>query len=161
MKKIIVVTKIIIVIIILLIQSMSAALADDSTSEKECKELIAFSDAKYNIVDRLETYILDKGSDVDCQTKHGETPLIYACRRDNERVAIFLIEEQRVNTDLQDRHGNTALFYAVKKNNFKIMKSLVDARARLNIENNKEETAIMTTKNNDVINFLTEYGAWK
>ena len=58
----------------------------------------------------LVEQLLDKGADIDAQTKDGETSLMYACRK-HQPAMVRLLLARGARVSAQDKYGETALDY--------------------------------------------------
>ena len=109
--------------------------------------------------------LLDKGIDVNCKDKDGNTPLIIACNKGwcsyvchTDTVKILL--EKNVNINEKNNEGYNALFYAIFNYNAKTLKLLLNHKVDMNNCDNKNNTALMVACIYDRYNaaeILSEY----
>ena len=110
---------------------------------------------------------IEKGSDINNQDINGETPLMYAIKRQNLEIIEYLLKGS--NTDLIDINKRTALMYAVETQNLdiiryfiKYLKDYQEEGSVINFQDNNGKTALMYAakmQNLDIINYLLKKGA--
>jgi len=86
---------------------------------------IACAEGKTDVVE----YFIQKGADLNMQTNYRETPLIIACRKNDDDSHLEIIKmllAAGVDITLEDVKGRNALFYAEEKDNEELIKILTD-----------------------------------
>lgn len=119
-----------------------------------------FDLARSGSVDQMETYLNQNPLDLNSKNPSGFTPLILACYRGNDAVAIFLIEKG-ANVDLGNENG-TALMGATVKGNKKIVTFLIKNKANINIQDASGLTALhyaVQFRNYDLVHVLIQANA--
>ncbi|OUM57807.1 hypothetical protein PIROE2DRAFT_17096 [Piromyces sp. E2] len=90
------------------------------------------------------------------------TPLIYACKHNNENMVAYLIE-QGVDLNKENRIGNTSIFYACLYGNENIFKALIKNGVNFNKKNKNGQTPLIYAcynKNEYIIKALIKNGAY-
>jgi len=107
-------------------------------------------------------YLIGKTDDInDKDNFYRTTPLFIALRRRNFKIALILLENDKINIDEKDNNGNTALVLAVKCGNLELVKSLIKYGANINVKSNngKPLLSIATNNNNiEIVKFLVKSG---
>ena len=75
---------------------------------------------------KVVTYLINNGANVNALYEGDYTPLMFAIDRDNNEMAKLFLEHG-ANVHLVDKHGNGALWKAVFHNNLEIVRLLVKA----------------------------------
>jgi len=109
--------------------------------------------------------LLDAGVNVDIETGHGETPLMYAARNTRPNAVVFLLA-QGADISHKDSKGKTVLHDILaskhKGDLRRTIKAVYDAGAEVNAKSVIGETPLMQMcQNNNVegVQTLLEYGA--
>lgn len=87
---------------------------------------------------------LEKGGDPDRQFSQGRTLLMMAViRNDKEMIERLLSLDVYADVDVADTDGNTPLIVACEKDNVEVAKKLINAGAKVNLQNNRGMSALM------------------
>jgi ankyrin repeat protein len=81
-------------------------------------------------------------SNVNVQTRHGETPLMVAIKRHKGAMAEYLIETGRVDLNLTNNEGENAAHYAARENNQELFLILLAKGMPLLRKNKKGQTPV-------------------
>ena len=82
---------------------------------------------------QILSLLVRRGANYRQPDKQGNTPLINACKANNEKVVKKLILGS--NIDFADREGRTAISYAIEANAESIVERLINAHADLSADN--------------------------
>lgn len=98
---------------------------------------------------------LEKGGDPDRQFSQGRTLLMMAViRNDNEMIERLLSLDVYADVDIADEDGNTPLIIACEKDNVEVARTLINAGAKVNLQNNRGMSALMScAMNGDIALF--------
>lgn len=103
---------------------------------------------QYNSNNEIIKLLLEKGINVNCKDKDGNTPIIIACDKGwalemcyADTVKILL--DKNANINEKNNEGYNALYYAIFNFNAKTLKLLLDHKVDLNNCDNKNNTALM------------------
>ena len=99
----------------------------------------AFKNELLSVVKKL----IAKGADVNKHNKYGYTPLIKACKENNKKYALALLERTYIEVNLVNNHGETALYWASEKGMLAVVEKLIEKGADVNIQNEDGYTALM------------------
>jgi ankyrin repeat protein len=124
------------------------------------KSLLLFACLANNAVSiDVAKLLLKKGVDVN-KEGHGTTPLICACRTNNEHIIDLLIQAG-ANLDKQDSSGDTALMNACIHCDSRVVKKLIDAGCNIHLKNRIGQNALYFATNlcADSENLLLKAGA--
>jgi ankyrin repeat protein len=75
---------------------------------------------------RLGNNFIQQGGDCNIRDKYGYTPLMLACRANQEALACLLLQQPCLNTAAENGEGFTALGYAVMKGTVSMVQALLD-----------------------------------
>lgn len=109
--------------------------------------------------------LIDFGANVDFVTANEkETPLMFACRKDDLAVVKKIVEKTKKSINAETNTGNTALSYAAGNNGkgVKMLQFLIDNRAKVNLANGKGRNALLEavgSQSLEKVQFLVENGA--
>lgn len=121
-----------------------------------------FDVARYGTVQQMENLYRENPDVINNIDPKKFSPLILACYRGNEDVALFLIEKVK---DIDYTSGmGTALMAAVMNGNINLVKKLIDHKANLNITDKDEKTALIYAvffNKNEIAKALIDAGADK
>lgn len=98
---------------------------------------------------------------IDSVFNNGRTPLIVACTKNNESLAVYLIEMD-ADLDIVDVFGKTALLYACDENNSYIRYNLLEYECDVNISGKDRDTALQfacSFQDESLVELLLDYGA--
>lgn len=109
----------------------------NNAETKKDRSYQAFAAAEKGEVPPLER-LFKRGMSVNVRDSEGRTLLMYTR---NLETAIWLLD-QKIDIDAVEKHGNTALHFAAAQNHFDKAKLLIDARAKLNLRNERERTPL-------------------
>mgnify|MGYP006171432743 CR=1 FL=1 len=121
-----------------------------------------FTIARSGTVEQVKELMKTLPNCINQKNADGYTPLILACYRSNNEVAIFFIENGALINE--NSPMGTALMAAIVKGNNEIGKLLIDKKADLNIIDNQGTTALMYAvqfKNIEMIKLLLAHKADK
>ena len=102
--------------------------------------------------------LLEHGADVNAQGMHRQTPLHRAMGCGNVEAGQCLID-CGANINAQDGTGWTPLHSATFATSVQPARLLLDHGADVNVQNDKGQTPSQFTERQDIIEFLSEYGA--
>lgn len=121
-----------------------------------------FDVARYGTVQQMENLYRENPDVINKIDSKKFSPLILACYRGNEDVALFLIEKVK---DIDYTSGmGTALMAAVMNGNLKLIEKLIDHKANLNITDKDGKTALIYAvffNKNEIAKALINAGADK
>jgi len=130
-------------------------------SESFSQESI-FTIARSGSVDQVKELLKTEPNCINQKNSDGFTPLILACYRSNNEVAVFFIENgASIN---ENSPMGTALMAAIVKGNNVIVSILLEKKADVNISDNQGITPLMYAvqfKNSEAIKWLLSKNADK
>lgn len=138
---------------------------DESRSGANAQRLISVIDSKN--YEHLEELIKLEKLDPNSRLEDGTTPLIYACRINNEKAAEVLLKN-KANPNLEDKlTGYTPVFYAIANGNYKLLEMLFEHGADPNYINHYHVSPLIFacrstgefTRSFEMALFLVEHGA--
>jgi hypothetical protein len=106
--------------------------------------------------------LVQRGADVNHkESMYGYTPLMLASTPEH---ITFLLENGAKIDEIDNRWGNTALIHAVKEGRIAAVQTLLDYKAKIDLQNNKGETALILASKLDInrvpmVRLLLERGA--
>lgn len=110
-------------------------------------------------IEIAKVLILEKGANVNIETKGGQTPLILAASTSYNEMARLLIENG-ANVNFATRNdGGTPLIFASLLGNTQLAKILIAKGANINAETNDGDTPLSIAGTNEMIKLLTDKGA--
>ena len=121
-----------------------------------------FAIARTGNVEQVKELMKTQPNCINQKNGDGYTPLILACYRSNNEVAVFFIENGAV-IDENSPMG-TALMAAIVKGNNDIVSLLLDKNAAVNVTDNQGITPLMYAvqfKNSVVVKLLLSHNADK
>jgi ankyrin repeat protein len=92
-------------------------------------------------------FLIENGCLIDSENSIGETPLIVACKRNNNDIVEFLIHKGANLNKRDSQKGFTALHVSVIMDNINLVKLLVENGCDLNITNDENMTALKYLEN--------------
>ena len=101
--------------------------------------------------------LLDGGADINAQDRDGRTPLYWTAFQDQVEFARMLLK-RGARIDVPDKNDWTALHRAVMKENIQFVRLLLEHGADVNARDNGGMTPAQHTKQQDIIQLLSEYG---
>jgi ankyrin repeat protein len=107
--------------------------------------------------------MLSRCRNINAQSKHGYTPLMFSSIWNYAPSTKFLIE-RGADIDMRKSDGSTALMLALNRGNFTMIKTLVTMGAGLDVKNNWGQTALMHVLGDedideDIVRILLDAGA--
>ncbi|NOR54738.1 MAG: hypothetical protein GQ531_00870 [Sulfurovum sp.] len=107
--------------------------------------------------------LLDEGDDIEMKNKFGDTPLTFAIKQNDDRLAKILLEYGS-NPNVMSKNGfYTALSDVVVTNRILTAKLLLEHGSNVNYQYKKSETALTVAakgcRNFDMVQLLLENGA--
>ncbi len=104
-------------------------------------------------------FLIDLGADINGTNGNrlGWNTLIEMSVNDR-REKIQLLIKKGAMVDFTDSKGNTPLLLAAKGGKMEVVKILLDNGADIKHKNKKGETALTLAKDDDIVDFLNEYG---
>jgi hypothetical protein len=97
--------------------------------------------------------LIDRGVNVDHQSKDGCTALFWASAKNSIDVARLLID-RGANIDLQNNIGWTALFWASVTNSIDVARLLIDHGANIKHQSTEGKTALCVAQENNHIDLV-------
>ncbi len=113
--------------------------------------------AVYRFDDKMITFLLDNGVDVNFQNKDGNTALMATANilpQAGARLVKVLLEAKGINVNLQNKSGITALMRFAAKGQAGIIKMLLEAGADASLKNDAGKTAYDLAKTQAVKQLL-------
>ena len=135
--------------------------ADIDISNNEWK-IRALEKAIDNEREGILEILVKKGVDQDVLIDGNKTPLMYASKEGNRKIAEILIDGGHQKIDATDDYGGNALFYSVVGKKGEILELLVDRGADMEEEVNGGQKVLIYAigdNNIDVMNRLLDKGA--
>lgn len=126
------------------------------------QEKNVFDVARKGTVAEMESLYKENPEIINSVDERKSSPLILACYRANEPVALYLIEKVK-NINYNSGMG-TALMAGVMSGNITIIENLIDAKADLNQVDSSGKTALIYASffnKNDIVKVLVKAGAYK
>ncbi len=115
------------------------------------------NDALFNAAEtydqRLASYALAAGADVDKQNSEGKTPIMSAAKRNNTSILQTLIQKTK-NIDATDSQGNTALHIAASSGAVQTTNVLIEHSANVSAKNNAGATPLLNAIVSQHVNSL-------
>ncbi|HYD16841.1 MAG TPA: ankyrin repeat domain-containing protein, partial [Patescibacteria group bacterium] len=106
--------------------------------------------------------LLRRGASLEYrQSETGDTPLIYAARRDKRSTGSRLVQ-LGADTRAANNKGETALMLAAQSGMLKLTRDILATRPEINARNQKQETALMiaaTKGQSEIATALIKAGA--
>lgn len=105
--------------------------------------------------------LLQEGADVNCKTSNGYTLLMFAARKNYEKLVDFLIE-RKADVNTQNNFGWTAIMFAAETENPKIIEKFIKAGADVNLNTDLGFTVLMKASKSGsvkVVQALLDAGA--
>ncbi|KAH0335580.1 ankyrin, partial [Aureobasidium melanogenum] len=104
----------------------------------------------------IELVLGQTGVDKNICSDHGFTPLWFAVRGENAKSVMTLLAHQ-VDIDRSDNRARTPLLVAAQKSNEEIVRMLLDARARAQLDEALE--IALLNRDEEIVRILREAGA--
>lgn len=121
-----------------------------------------FTIARSGTVEQVKELIKTQPNCINQKNAEGYTPLIVACYRSNNEVAVFFIENGALINEISPM--GTALMASIVKGNNDIVELLLKKNADVNLSDNQGTTPLIYAvqlKNREVVNWLLEHKADK
>lgn len=121
-----------------------------------------FTIARSGTVEQVKELIKTQPNCINQKNADGYTPLIVACYRSNNEVAVFFIENGALINEISPM--GTALMASIVKGNKDIVALLLKKNADVNLTDNQGTTPLMYAvqfKNSEVVKWLLEHNADK
>lgn len=121
-----------------------------------------FTIARSGTVQQVKELLKTEPNCINQKNTDGFTPLILACYRSNNEVAVFFIENGAVINEISPM--GTALMAAIVKGNNEIVSILLEKKADVNSSDNQGITPLMYAvqfKNTEVVKWLLKQNADK
>lgn len=134
--------------------------AVDVNTANEYGETIIHILIKKNITDIAYFDLLHrKNFNFNATNDYGETPLIFATRRDNTAICLWLLQIPSIEINVCDEHKDTALLWATHNDNFEVVRTLIEKGASVEHCYKDGKNAVMWAafKGNDVFYYLLDY----
>ena len=99
---------------------------------------------------------------VNSRDKNGDTPLIKACKKNDQKAVKELIENKADVNLKNDKNGYTPLIIACNEGNEEIVKILIENGAKINIKDENGYTALVfacSNGNENIVKYLISKGA--
>ncbi len=90
-------------------------------------------------IEKRVNLLIKLGANVNEKDKNGEPPVVFAARRDYDRVVSCLVR-RGADINARDKDGDTPLIVAAKYKNIKTMRKLLLSGADVSIKNNAGDT---------------------
>jgi ankyrin repeat protein len=119
-----------------------------------------FDIARNGTLNEIKQIYNENKSAIDSTNDKSFSPLILACYKNNEEVALFLIEKT-ADINYRSNIGN-ALMAAVMKGNLKVINSLLEKKVDLNSQDQEGNSALYfatLTNQNEIVKLLLKAGA--
>lgn len=84
-------------------------------------------------INKVKQLIQLNASNLNIKNQNGETPLIFACIKNQSDIALLLINNG-ANVNVTDKNGYTPLHYAAKYGLIKVVEALLNATANIHAE---------------------------
>lgn len=114
--------------------------AKANTKEKLSKEYPLSMAATFGNV-KIIKLLLDRGADIEIETKTGCTPLILASKHDHVLTAQCLLEN-KADVNKKDNYGKSSLFYACRYGHLDIVKLLLKHNADITVVSDSGEDVL-------------------
>jgi ankyrin repeat protein len=110
---------------------------------------------------RLEAgqVLLDRGADINARGIYGQTPLSGALYKGRFEFARMLIKRGAKINFHNTSTGNTPLHLAVERENIQTVQLLLEHGADVNARDKYERTPSQLTKQREIVELLSQYGA--
>lgn len=133
-----------------------------SINQAFCQEKSVFDIARKGTLSEIQTLFKKQPEVINTLNESKSSPLILACYRNNEEVALFLIDKVK---DVNYNSGmGTALMAGVMSGNIAIVKKLIATKADLNQGDTYGKTALIYASffnKNEIAKLLIDAGADK
>lgn len=133
-----------------------------SINQAFCQEKSVFDIARKGTLSEIQTLYKKQPEVINTLNESKSSPLILACYRNNEEVALFLIDKVK---DVNYNSGmGTALMAGVMSGNIAIVKKLIATKADLNQADTYGKTALIYASffnKNEIAKLLIDAGADK
>jgi ankyrin repeat protein len=121
-----------------------------------------FDISRKGTLEEIKAVFSKNPESINSVTENKSSPLILACYRNNEAVALFLADKV---ADINYNSGmGSALMAAVMSGNEKIIEKLISLNADLNLKDNQGKTALIYAvffNKNEVVKLLLKAGSDK
>ncbi|RAP37067.1 hypothetical protein B1207_06500 [Legionella quinlivanii] len=110
----------------------------------------------------IAEHILKKGGNPNLKNHEGDTPLMVACRNNNQPMAELLLR-YGAKPNIQSNTKSTALHYAVENKNKGITELLLRAGANCDLKDNEGQTPLIIanfTRDKTLIPLLIQQSTW-
>jgi hypothetical protein len=104
--------------------------------------------------------VLDRGSDINAQMDDGQTSLYCAAYSGNVEYARMLLD-RGARLNVHDNEGRTPLHWAVQIRSIQFVRLFLEHGADVNARNKSDKTPsqLVSTKDHEIVELLSEYGA--
>jgi len=104
-------------------------------------------------------HFIDKGIDVNLQSKYGSTALIIASFYGKNDVVKLLLQHPNIDVNLQDSYRNSPLIYASFRGDVEIVKNLLQHKdIDISLKNDKGETALNLAETDEIKELIKNHG---
>ena len=128
----------------------------------QAQNLDVFSISRKGTLDKIQEIYLKNPQSINSISENKSSPLILACYRNNEAVALFLADKVE---DINYNSGmGSALMAAVMSGNLVLIDKLISLKADLNLKDVQGKTALIYAvffNKNDIVKSLLKAGADK
>ena len=128
----------------------------------QAQNLDVFSISRKGTLEQIQEIYLKNPQSINSISENKSSPLILACYRNNEAVALFLVDKVE---DINYNSGmGSALMAAVMSGNITIINKLISLKADLNLKDVQGKTALIYAvffNKNDIVKSLLKAGADK
>ena len=128
----------------------------------QAQNLDVFSISRKGTLDQIQEVYSKNPQSINSISENKSSPLILACYRNNEAVALFLVDKVE---DINYNSGmGSALMAAVMSGNITIINKLISLKADLNLKDVQGKTALIYAvffNKNDIVKSLLKAGADK
>lgn len=104
---------------------------------------------------------INGGANINSRDEHGNTPLIYAVKKESIEIVKYLIKSS-ANVNIENNLKETPIFYALQPSRTEILKLLIKAKSNLNHQNEDGFTPLHKATQYDldyIVELLIKKGA--